>query len=63
MGEVQTSAASHTTQYATTGVTIQGAIDAFLGCLDIIQALDADFAKAVDKESAEKLYDAYDDVS
>ena len=63
LGEVETSAEANARQNAATGVTIQGAINAFLGCLDVIQALDGDFAKAVDKESAEKLYDAYDDVS
>lgn len=50
-------------QNAATGVTIEGAIDDFAGCLSILEGLDGDFAKPIDAKTAEKVYDAYDDVS
>lgn len=50
-------------QDAAIGVTIEGAIDDFAGCLSILEGLDGDFANPIDAKTAEKVYDAYDDVS
>lgn len=62
-GETISSAERNAAQNAATGVTIQGGIDDFAGCLSIIERLEGDFADPVDAKTAERMYDAYDDVS